>query len=250
MHYRYFPTYFMLGGSVGAALIVACSSKSGTNASFSPDTTEYTGPNGATTALESPGTCSGMTGGSVVGPPDDHCEAPDGGQILQVTTAQGCIEGPDAAPPGDDGGGDSGDPCPGDMNAYGPVRYNNWGTDDDCKYDVSWQSTAICENQPVYFTVIATSRVDGSPVTGVEYGGQFVPANPRPDVVLSCNHPIPNDPAPRNPSVEVSPGTYLVGPIAFDRPGRWVFRFHFNEECFDFAPDSPHGHAAFYVDVP
>jgi hypothetical protein len=128
--------------------------------------------------------------------------------------------------------------------------FNTTGSDDDCKYDVSWQSTPICENQPVYFTVIVTKREDGSPLLGVETGGSFVPANPRPDVVLDCNHPIPNTPRPRDLSPMVAPGTYVVGPIAFDKPGRWIFRFHFNEECLDVSPESPHGHAAFYIDVP
>jgi hypothetical protein len=102
----------------------------------------------------------------------------------------------------------------------------------------------------VYFTVVVTKREDNSPLLGVETGGSFVPANPRPDVVLSCNHPIPNSPAPRNPSPSVAPGTYVVGPVVFDQPGDWVFRFHFNEECLDIAPDSPHGHSAFHIQVP
>ncbi len=245
------------GTTFAVALAVACgSNNSQTGQSFGSDTTEYTSPDGAIGPLESPGTCSGATGGAVVGPEDTHCDEPDGGAVVQVTTAAGCTAGADAAPPagddggsGDDGGG-SGDPCPGDMNAYGAVMYNNWGSDDDCKYDVSWQSTPICENQPVYFTVIATKRTDGSPLTGVEVNGQFVPANPRPDVVLSCDHPIPNTPAPRDPSPAVAPGTYVVGPIVVDKPGRWVFRFHFNEECLDYSNESPHGHAAFYIDVP
>ncbi len=248
MHLRVFRNVFIFCGSVGAAFVVACSSNSGPG--FSPGSTEYTPPSGGTMALESPGACTGPVGGSVVGPPDDHCDEPDGGRIAQVTTAEGCTAGADAAPAGGDDGGGSGDPCAGDMNAYGAVMYDNWGSDDDCKYDVSWQSTPICENQPVYFTVIATKRVDGTPVTGVEVNGEFVAANPRPDVVLSCDHPIPNVPAPRNPSPEVGPGTFVVGPIAFDKPGRWVFRLHFNEECQDYSPESPHGHAAFYIDVP
>lgn len=233
-------------------LVVACSSSNGGNkaAGFNPDTLEYTGSDGGTAALVSPGMCAdGSTGGAVVGPPDDHCALPDGGQLIQPVTAAGCTStiGPDG---GDDGGGDSGDPCPGDMNAYGPVAYNTWGSDDDCKYDVSWQSTPVCQGQPVYFTVIVTKRTDGSPLLGVETGGTFVPANPRPDVVLNCNHPIPNSPAPRDPSPELTPGTYVVGPVVFDESGDWVFRFHFNEECLDIANDSPHGHAAFFVHVP
>jgi hypothetical protein len=265
----WFRPLFVVGSAVSAvAFVFACSSTKSSNngsggngsgsgsgsssgsSSFPPSSTEYVAPDGDISPLESPGTCSGATGGSVVGPQDDHCDLPDGGQIIQPTTAAGCTSnvGPDSG--GGDGGGDSGDPCPGDQNAYGAVMFNNWGSDDDCKYDVSWQSTPICENQPVYFTVVVTKRTDGSPLLGVETGGTFVPANPRPDVVLNCTHPIPNTPTPRDPSPAVAPGTYVVGPIVFDQPGDWVFRFHFNEECLDVADDSPHGHAAFHIQVP
>jgi hypothetical protein len=130
--------------------------------------------------------------------------------------------------------------CPGDdASGYEPTMYGQSGTDDDCKYDVSWTSTTICRGQPAYFNVKVTKRLDGSPLEG---------ADPRPDVVLTCNHPISSHPA--DPSPETAPGTYVVGPIVFDQPGRWVFRFHFNETCDDLVPDSPHGHAAFFVDVP
>jgi hypothetical protein len=145
-----------------------------------------------------------------------------------------------AAGGGDDGGGtaDSG-ACPGDMaSGYGPTMYGQSGSDDDCKYDLSWTSTPTCLNQPVYFTVKATRRGDGSTLEG---------ANPRPDVVLGCTHPIASHPA--DPSPETAPGTYLVGPIVFDQPGRWVFRLHFYETCIDLVPDSPHGHVAFFIDV-
>jgi hypothetical protein len=250
----------LVGTCALVALAAACSSssdKGGGGTSFPPSSVEYTAPDGGTAVLESPGTCSGATGGAVLGPQDMHCEMPDGGAIIQKTTAAGCTamtappgSGDDGGGGGDDGGGASGDPCPGDMNAYGATMYNTTGGDDDCKYDVSWQSTPICENQPVCFTVIVTKREDGSPLLGVETGGSFVAANPRPDVVLACNHPIPNTPTPRDPSPMLAPGTYVVGPIVFDKPGKWVFRFHFNEECIDVSPESPHGHAAFYVDVP
>ncbi len=250
------------GPLAGAALFVftlvaACSStSSGGGQSFAPNSTEFTGPDGSTGPLESPGSCSGATGGAVAGPDDDHCVMPDGGLIIQPTTAAGCTSmtappgGDDGGTPGDDGGSASGDPCPGDMNAYPALLYNTQGSDDDCKYDVAWQSTPICQGQPVYFTVVVSKRENGEPLLGVETGGSFVPANPRPDVVLACNHPIPNTPTPRDPSPSVAPGTYVVGPVVFDKSGDWVFRFHFNEECLDIAPDSPHGHAAFRVHVP
>jgi hypothetical protein len=46
------------------------------------------------------------------------------------------------------------------------------------------------------------------------------------------------------------PGVYTVGPVRFDASGMWTVRFHFFETCTDFAEDSPHGHAAFYLNVP
>jgi hypothetical protein len=177
-------------------------------------------------------------GGPVAGPQDTHCAG-----MMQPTDMSVCyadVMAPDSGASGDDGGtvdagafGNCGDP------AYGPTMDNTSGSDDDCKYDVSWTSTPVCEGAPgVYFTVTAKKRVDGTPVTG---------ANTRPDVVLDCDHPIPNLP-PDSP--ELSPGTYLVGPVIFDKPGRWVLRFHFYETCEDNLPTSPHGHAAFWIQVP
>jgi hypothetical protein len=176
-------------------------------------------------------------GGPVTGPADSHC----GSTVTTVNPAV-CNQtgGDDGGATSNDGGStgdDSGYPCappPG----FGATMYGTSGDDDDCKYHLSWTSDPICENQNVYFTVTATYLSDGTPVTG---------ANAQPDVTLDCTHIIPNHPAENSP--EVSPGVYKVGPIAFDQPGRWVFRFHFFETCFD-APESPHGHAAFYVDVP
>jgi hypothetical protein len=203
----------------------------------------------STTSSGGGGTCA-SPGGPVAGPQDDHCVAPDGSQIVQVTTTAGCTDndagaaGDDAGAAGDDGGGgtvDAGDIGNCGDSDYGATMYGTSGSDDDCKYDVSWTSTPICENSPIYFTVTATHRTDHTPLTA---------ANTRPDIVLACDHPIPNSPKPADPSPETSPGVYTVGPIAFDKPGRWVVRFHFNETCLDIADDSPHGHAAFWVDVP
>jgi len=222
-------------GVTAIGIVVACSSSSSGGGTSLSNVTSVLEPNA--------GTCSGATGSAVLGPQDNHCEAPDGGGIIQVTTTAGCTDKGDAGgSAGDDGGGgDAGDIGNCGDNAYGATMYNNTGSDDDCKYDVLWTSTPICENVPVYFTVSAVRRQDNMPLTG---------ANARPDVVLNCDHPIPNTPQPRDPSPEVSPGTYVVGPITFDQPGKWVFRFHFNEECLDLVDDSPHGHAAFYIDVP
>ena len=51
-------------------------------------------------------------------------------------------------------------------------------------------------------------------------------------------------------TVEQGNGVYKVGPIYFQKGGKWVVRFHFNECCSDDPADSPHGHAAFLVNVP
>jgi hypothetical protein len=188
---------------------------------------------------------SGMTvsscnpaGQAASGPADGHC-----GTTVQAVDQAACNQtGDDGGTTGDDGGASGDDAGPGCGNcgdpAFGCTMYGTSGADDDCKYDMSWTSDPICENQDVYFTVTVTNRTDHSPVRG---------ANARPDVVLNCKLPILNHPA--DPSPETSPGVYRVGPIQFSQPGRWVFRFHFFETCYD-APDSPHGHAAFYVDVP
>jgi hypothetical protein len=117
--------------------------------------------------------------------------------------------------------------------------YGNQGSDDDCKYDVTWSAPPICENQSIYFTVTVKNRTDQSAVAG---------ANVQPDVVQNCNHPIPNQWAMNSP--ETSPGTYKVGPIVFDKAGKWVVRFHIHGDCDDTVPTSPHGHAAFWVTVP
>lgn len=209
-----------------------------------------TSDNKGTSADSGVSSCA-YPGAAAMGPADTHCDAPDGGKIVQVTTQAGCYADAGAAS-GDDGGsadaggGDDGGASAdaGDIGncgqpAYGPTMYGQSGSDDDCKYDVSWTSTPICENQNVFFTVSVKKRTDGSPLTG---------ANVTPDVVLDCSHSIPNNPNPSSP--ETSPGTYTVGPIVFDKPGKWVVRFHMFENCSDLADDSPHGHAAFYVQVP
>jgi hypothetical protein len=115
--------------------------------------------------------------------------------------------------------------------------YGSEGDDDDCKYHVRWSSTQLCQGGDVYFTVTLTNKSDGKPVTG---------ATPSPDLAIGDVHPGIIEHAK---SVEESPGTYKVGPVGFDQSGHWTVRFHFFGDCSD-AQESPHGHAAFYVDVP
>ena len=191
------------------------------------------------------GTGADSPSGVVIGPLDSHCNASDGGLTAQTIGA--CqVDDPttvpanaascnvsfsnDAGTSTDDGGVATSD--------YGATMYGAAGDDDDCKYYVSWTATPIKENADTYFTVSALRLVDMAPASC---------AGVRPDVSLSIAHGAP---APRNPSTEIAPGVYKVGPIKFDAPGTWTVRFHFFEECSDAPEDSPHGHAAFYVQVP
>jgi hypothetical protein len=186
-------------------------------------------------------TCA-SPGGPVSGPPDMHCSSSD----KQPTDLASChpdvAAGDDSGDEATDDGGGPGDGGPtGDCDPaeFGPTMYGYTGSDDDCKYDVNWKSTDICEGgNGVVFTVSATKRVDGTPLTG---------AQPYIEAVQSCAHPSPNAPPP---AVENPPGTYTIGPIVFDTPGTWVVRFHFYGSCDDTLPTSPHGHAAFFINVP
>jgi len=242
-------------GAVGAGCIaafvalIACSNSSGPSNNGSPAAGNCAAPGAAAPGpADTHCVMNGVTTYQTVNParcttmdPDASADDGGGGDAAGDDAASA---GGDGAAAGDDGGGtvDAGDIGNCGDPAFGATMYGNHGIDDDCKYDVTWTSTPICQNQPVYFTVTVMTHSGGepSPVTG---------ANPRPDVVLGCKYPIPNSPAAKDPSPETSPGTYTVGPVVFDRPGTWVFRFHFFETCLD-QPDAPHGHAAFYIRVP
>jgi len=93
------------------------------------------------------------------------------------------------------------------------------------------------ENVGVTFYVTAARRADGQPATG---------ANVQLDVTIG-NHPTPSVDIR---STESAGGNYKVGPEIFDQSGIWTVRFHFYETCSDQPKNSPHGHAAFRVNVP
>jgi hypothetical protein len=193
---------------------------------------------GGSTGADSPS-------GVAIGPLDNHCNASDGSLTAQPLGV--CeVDDPTTVPANagscnvsfdTDGGAGAGDGGVA-TSGYGPTMYGSAGDDDDCKYYVSWTATPIKENADTTFTVTALRLADMRPASC---------AGVRPDVSLSISHGAP---APRNPSTEIAPGVYQVGPIKFDAPGTWTVRFHFFEECSDARPDSPHGHAAFYVNVP
>lgn len=181
-------------------------------------------------ACSSPGVSCPAPGGPVAGGQDSHC-----GAKVQPTSAASCHPPmPDLPGTGDGGAADGGTAD----NPYGPTVYNAESDDDDCKYHVKWSVSTVCENADVTFTVTATKKTDGSALTR---------ASPRAEVFLNETHPAPNS---DQKATETQPGTYAIGPIRFDAAGRWTVRFHFFEECADLNDDSPHGHAAFYLNVP
>ena len=120
---------------------------------------------------------------------------------------------------------------------YGDPMYGASGDDDDCKYHVAWSAGPISRNVATTLTVSLVAKASGQAVGGAE---------PYADVTLGDTHAAPGT---GQTSVEGPPGTYKIGPIVFDEPGLWTVRFHFFETCAD-TPDSPHGHAAFYVSIP
>jgi hypothetical protein len=201
-------------------------------------------------------------------PADTHCVGLPPQPVSQAscmpeagigTDAADAVEGgDDSGPPGDSGlpgddsgsvAGDSGKPQPGPCGEngpdYGATMFGTQADDDDCKYAVSYSVGGICENEGVFFTVTASYLTTGAPLTG---------AYTYAELCLNDTHPAPpiDSIAPQGHQsvTENPPGTYKVGPVQFDAPGQWTVRFHFNELCDDVLPDSPHGHAAFFVDVP
>jgi hypothetical protein len=164
---------------------------------------------------------SGPAGGPVAGPVDAHCTLADGGMQAQPLNPASCHL---------TGGIGTVD--------YGPTLHGSEADDDDCKYHVSFTSTPVYENTNVTFTLVATEKATGKPATG---------ANLVAEVFLSATHPAPNS---GQKATESPPGTYQIGPVRFDAKGQWTVRFHLREECTEASTDSPHGHVAFYLQVP
>ena len=159
----------------------------------------------------------GAAGGPVSGAADTHCN----GLPPQMTDQSVCHLAADAGP-----------------LDYGPTQYNSEGDDDDCKYHLKFTSNPIHKNQNVTFTVTATTLVDSQPAAGADVLAE---------VFLNDTHPAPNS---GQATTEKPGGVYDVGPIVFDATGRWTVRFHLHEDCQDATEDSPHGHVAFFINVP
>lgn len=215
---------------LGALTAVACSS----------ETTGSTGTTGT-------GGHTGAPGGSVEGPADAHC-----GTKSQVTSEAACHPSPgtggnssttSAGATTGAGGSTSTSTSTGgagDGDEYGATLANAEGDDDDCKYHVAWTATDVYQNTDVTFTAVVTTKADGKPAAAGELDVE---------AFLNDTHPAPN--VEGGTKVTESPaGTYKIGPVRFDKAGKWTVRFHIHEECSDLTEDSPHGHVAFYVNVP
>jgi len=200
------------------AVAVAVASGCSSDSSNQPQNDAGGGTGGSGGSCASPGA-------PAAAPIDHHCEA-DSGPIVQATGK--CITGEI-----DSGAADGGN----------EVLPGPWGgtsaADDDCKYDVSYTFTPICEKTDVTFTVTVKKRTDHSALTG---------AAPYLEVLDPKGRPGTGE--GNEKQTETSSGVYDIGPIHFNEPGKWTVRFHFFETCSDTPEDSPHGHAAFFIDVP
>ena len=204
----------------------------------------------------------GPSGGPVTGALDNHCTNPDGtkkvvtigmctpegaGAMSALAAADADVDANNDAGASDDAGAadaataDTGgeDDAGGGGDEFGKTMYNSEGDDDDCKYHVKFTVTSVRKNEGSTFTVTVTRLQDGKPATGAKKVDT--------EVFLSETHPAPS----MGDAKEMGTGTgvYVFGPIKFDMSGRWTVRFHLFDDCAD-SEDSPHGHAAFFIDVP
>ena len=180
--------------------------------------------------------CDYGVDGAVYPSPASDAEAP----VCGPTTGMAPEVAPDAGLPCDEQGTDG---------AYYYTHYGQEADDDDCKYHVTYQASPICENNGTYFIVTAVYQTAhptvGAPLTGASTYAEICPNDGHTPPAIDARPPNGNQQV-----VEGPPGTYTIGPVQFDKAGTWTVRFHFNEFCCDVAPDSPHGHAAFFISVP
>jgi hypothetical protein len=162
-------------------------------------------------------------GGPEPGPAADHCMGMPP-QEVGMCMPMG----------GDDAGGDS-DAGP---EEPAPTNVGHEADDDDCKYHVSFTNDCVQNGGAgTTFTVSLTSLTGTKAAVpgGKPYIESFID-----------NHPAVGG----LDSTEPTPGTYKISPVMFDRSGKWTVRFHFFANCSDEPMDSPHAHAAFFIDVP
>lgn len=181
---------------------------------------------------DTPSTTAG--GGPVTGAADTHCTVPTK-KVVTVDKAM-CSPAGDA---GMDGGAsmDGGMTSDAGMEEEAPVMYGSAGDDDDCKYHMEWSITPTHVNEDETVTLTLTTLADGKPATG---------AAPELEVFLTDSHPAAKL---GDEATEVSPGKYQIKGLRFDASGKWTMRFHVFDSCAD-SETSPHGHAAFFVNVP
>ena len=208
-----------LAGSVALAFLAACSAACSS-----------TSAGGDAGKDASSGGDAGPAGGPATGPKDAHCTDPDGGAktVIAVDPAA-CM--PEASP---DAGMTMGD---GGVEPMPETMYGDEGDDDDCKYHVKWSVSNARNGGDATFTVTLTALATGKPVSNAAID---------PETFLDVTHPAPPSDLK---TTETSPGTYTMGPVKFDASGKWTTRFHFFTSCED-SPESPHGHASFFVTVP
>ena len=189
-----------------------------------------TGDDDAGNEPNSPMTCTGSGGPIEDGSVDTHC-SDDSGKPIEQQVGK-CASESDVGAAGAGGAGEE---------EESEIHTSHLAQDDDCKYDVSFSVGCVELGTPATFTVKVDKRAAGGPASG------DVPDNPEVYLESDSSHISPSNhiKAPEGPA-----GTYKIGPIVFDRPGRWVVRFHFFELCTDVPEDSPHGHVGFYIDVP
>lgn len=173
------------------------------------------------------------SGGPVDGPADTHC-----GTKSQVVNDASCHPPPGAGGAGGGGGTGTSSGAGGATSEYGETVYNAETDDDDCKYHLAWTATDIRQNTDVTFTAVVSGKATGKPLAA---GDLDIEA------FLTDTHPAPNSDAK---VTESKAGTYTIGPIRLDAAGKWTVRFHIHEDCSDLTADSPHGHVAFFVNVP
>lgn len=215
------------GGSSGSG---GAKAGAGGASGASSGTGGKSGSGGSSASCASPG------GADTSKSANTHCTDSSGKMMTQETgqcvpdTGSDTGSDADAGPLGGVLGGD-----------YGDTNYGTTAFDDDCKYKVSWTSTPICDNTNVTFTVTVTKTAGGDAVTGAQ---PYIEA-------FKVDGQMVHFPAATNQKpTEKGNGVYDVGPVEFNESGQWIVRFHLFEMCSDSPDDSPHGHAAFYVNVP
>jgi hypothetical protein len=158
--------------------------------------------------------CHG-TGGPVDGDADSHC---DGVEPAVVDFGACTLRHGD------------------EEDEYGEPMFGTEGDDDECKYHLVFVPGEVRRNEPVDFHLTLTHLADGSPATG---------AAPNLEAFLDETHPAPEG----GTAKELGDGKYTISGAEFDAKGQWTVRVHVFEGCAD-GETSPHGHAAFWLDVP